>query len=94
MSDTYSRIRRAYRGSSQERMTAWTEAFDGDRIERLKELLDDLQSRLNTAGVALVRRHLDEWRDNVPERVNASGPPPLEAVRAGFATPDGDLAPS
>jgi len=84
MSDTYSRVRRAYRGSRQGRKTAWTKAFGHDRIERLKKLLDDLQSRLNTAGVAVVRRHLEEWRDNVPERIQAAGPPPLEAVRAGL----------
>ena len=84
MSDTYSRIRRAYRESSGERTVAWTSTFDHDRIERLKKLLDDLQSRLNAAGIAVVRRQLDTWCTNVPERMQAGGPPPLDAVRQGL----------
>ena len=56
-----------------------------DRIERLKKLLDDLQSRLNPGGVAVVRRHLDTWRDKVPARIRESGgPPPFENVRTGL----------
>jgi hypothetical protein len=85
MSDTYSRIRRAYAGSREERTIAWTDAFAPDRIARLKKLLDDLQSRLNAAGVAVVRRHLDEWCDSVPDRIEAAGgPPPLAAIRDGL----------
>src|SRR5436190_5705895 len=85
MSDTYSRIRRAYGGSSDERTAAWKDTFARDRIERLKKLLDDLQSRLNTAGIAVVRRHLDIWCEGVSERVKtAGGPPSLEAVRQGL----------
>ena len=56
-----------------------------DRIERLKKLLDDLQSRLNPGGVAVVRRHLDTWRDKVPARIRESGgPPPFENVSSGL----------
>jgi len=85
MSDTYSRIRRAYQGSSEERTIAWMDAFAPDRIARLKKLLDDLQSRLNAAGVAVVRRHLDEWCQGVADRIEAAGgPPPLTAIRDGL----------
>ena len=59
--------------------------FRPDRIERLKKLLDDLQSRLNPRGVAVVRRHLDTWRDKVPARIRESGgPPPFENVSGGL----------
>jgi hypothetical protein len=85
MSDTYSRICRAYRvPNSDEPRTAWESVFNAARIERLKKLLDDLQSRLNPGGVAVVRHHLDVWRDNVPERIRVAGPPPLEKVRKGL----------
>ncbi|MGH2985260.1 MAG: hypothetical protein ACRDLO_01060 [Solirubrobacterales bacterium] len=84
MSDTYNRICRSYLVADEEPRTAWARMFASDRVERLKKLLDDLQSRLNPAGVAVVRHHLDIWRDNVPERIRAGGPPPLEKVREGL----------
>ena len=85
MSDTYSRICRAYRVADEEPGTAWEDVFASDRIERLKNLLDDLQSRLNPGGVAVVRHQLDVWGDGVPERIRAAGgPPPFERVREGL----------
>jgi hypothetical protein len=84
MSDTYNRICRSYLVADEEPRTAWVGMFASDRVERLKKLLDDLQSRLNPAGVAVVRHHLDVWRDNVPDRIEADGPPPLEKVRQGL----------
>jgi hypothetical protein len=85
MSDTYGRIRRAYAGSQKERESAWAQVFDTGRIERLKKLLDDLQSRLNPSGVTVVRHHLDVWRDSVPARIRErGGPPPSENVRDGL----------
>jgi hypothetical protein len=85
MSDSYSRVCRAYRVRDEEPRAAWESVFATDRIERLKKLLDDLQSRLNPAGVAVVRNHLDVWRENVPARIRAAGgPPPLDRVREGL----------
>jgi hypothetical protein len=84
MSDTYNRVCRSYLVADEEPRTAWLGMFAADRVERLKKLLDDLQSRLNPAGVAVVRHHLDVWRDNVPARIGAGGPPPLEKVREGL----------
>ena len=85
MSDTYNRICRSYTAGTEDPREAWKEAFAPGRIERLKKLLDDLQSRLNSAGVAVVRRHLDLWRDAVSERIPAAdAPPELEGVRKGL----------
>jgi hypothetical protein len=86
ISDTYGRICRAYRDGEDPRGT-WESVFASDRIERLKKLLDDLQSRLNNRGaVAVVRQHLDEWRDGVGGRIidADAAPPPLGAVRDGL----------
>lgn len=48
---------------------AWREVFHPERIERLKKLLDDPQSRLNAGGVAVVREQLDTWCREVPRRI-------------------------
>jgi hypothetical protein len=84
MSDTYSRIRRAYGGSTEDPKTAWDKTFHSDRIERLKKLLDDLQSRLNPAGVAVLRRHLDQWHKRVEDELKSGKLPELEEVRDGL----------
>jgi hypothetical protein len=84
MSDTYNRICRSYACADEDPSSAWEQTFARGRVERLKKLLDDLQSRLDSAGVAVVRNHLDLWRDNVPARLRAAGPPPLDRVRDGL----------
>lgn len=85
MSDTYSRIRRAYDGPEAAQRSAWENVFNPGRIERLKRLLDDLQSQLNPAGVAVVRNHLDVWSDRVPNRIGEDWTPPkLDKVRDGL----------
>ena len=85
MSDTYSLVCIAYRAPDKDLTKTWGDVFRRERIERLKKLLDDLQSRLNPGGVAVVRRHLDTWRDKVPARIRESGgPPPFENVRTGL----------
>jgi hypothetical protein len=86
MSDTYGRICRSYRESCHRPVSdTWLDVFGQDRIMRLKKLLDDLQSRLNPDGVAVVRRHLDSWRDAVPDRLRAAGgPPDLKQAREGL----------
>ena len=82
MSDTYNRIRCSYSADSREGgpERAWENVFDRDRIERLKRLLDDLESRLDSNGVSVVRGHLDLWCDEVPRRIEAAGGPPEERV--------------
>ncbi len=84
LSDTYGRIARAYRCHAQDALETWETVFAPDRVERLKKLLDDLQSRLNAAGVAVVSAQLDAWCAGVGERVRAGGPPPEARVREGL----------
>ena len=82
LSDTYGRIGRAYRDGDAHR--EWREVFLPDRVERLKKLLDDLQSRLNANGVAVVRAQLDRWCDGVGGRLTPTALPPEAAVRRGL----------
>jgi hypothetical protein len=85
LSDTYSRVRRSYAGElDEEERAAWRNVFESGRIERLKRLLDDLQSRLNQRGALVVRHHLDVWREEVPKRIEASGTPSQADVRKGL----------
>jgi hypothetical protein len=85
LSDTYSRVRRSYVGElDKEERTVWGEVFESGRIERLQRLLDDLQSQLNQRGALVVRHHLGIWREEVPKRIEAAGPPTQEKVRAGL----------
>jgi len=84
LSDTYGRVCRAYRCDAEDTRETWEDVFLPDRIERLKKLLDDLQSRLNTAGVAVVRAQLDAWCAGVGDRLEAGGLPPEERVRVGL----------
>jgi hypothetical protein len=58
--------------------------FSDGRIERIKKLLDDLQSRLDPTAVAVVREQLDLWRDEVPKRLKAKDLPALKHVREGL----------
>lgn len=82
LSDTYGRICRAYRAGSMEGpAVAWRQAFDAGRIERLKKLLDDIQSRLDPTAVTVVREQLDAWRAQVETRLDPKSPPSIEAVR-------------
>ena len=82
LSDTYGRVRRAYRGGDA--AAEWREVFLPARVERIKSLLDDLQSRLNPGGVAVVRAQLDRWRDGVEERLRPAALPPEPAVSEGL----------
>ena len=84
LSDTYGRVCRAYRVAGEDPAEAWNQVFAADRVERLKKLMDDLQTKLNPEGVAVVKDHLDHWRDAVPLRLRQSGAPPEGAVREGL----------
>jgi hypothetical protein len=79
LSDTYGRLCRAYRRDEEDEAATWEEVFAPERIERLKKLLDDLQSRLNAGGVAVVRAQLETWSEQVPVRLK-SGPVPCERL--------------
>jgi hypothetical protein len=47
-------------------------------VERIKRLLDDLQTRIDPAAVRVVKSHLGIWQDEVRERT------PRDASRAGL----------
>jgi hypothetical protein len=83
LSDTYGRVCRAYRRDGEDEARAWEEVFMPARIERLKKLLDDLQSRLNASSVAVVRVQLDAWCREVPLRLRATSVPSEQRVRDG-----------
>ena len=84
LSDTYGRVCRAYRCPGEQPLAAWQAVFEPDRIERLKKLLDDLQSRLNTAGAAVVRSQLDSWCAGAAKRVGPGAVPTEAVVRDGL----------
>ena len=84
LSDTYGRVCRAYRRDAEDALATWEDVFLAERIERLKKLLDDLQTRLNAAGVTVVRAQLDAWSAGVATRLRASGLPREEPVREGL----------
>lgn len=81
LSDTYGRICRSYRHPEEAPSAAWREVFRPERIERVKKLLDDLQSRLNAGGVTVVREQLETWSREVPRRIKVRGVPGVEEVR-------------
>ena len=83
LSDTYGRVCRAYRSADEDEAATWQEVFLPARIERLKKLLDDLQSRLNASSVAVVRAQLDTWCREVPVRLRGADVPSEELVREG-----------
>ena len=83
LSDTYGRVCRAYRRDGEEPSETWEQVFLPARIERLKRLLDDLQSRLNAGGVAVVRAQLDAWCAGVQARLKSGEPPSEQLVREG-----------
>ena len=69
LSDTYGRVCRAYRRDGEDAGETWEQVFLPARIERLKKLLDDLQSRLNAGrrrGRARPARRLVRGRAGAP----------------------------
>jgi len=44
------------------------EVFSARRVERVKRLLDDLQTRIDPAAVRIVKQHLDCWQSAVGDR--------------------------
>ncbi len=67
--DTWDRMRRA---ADEGRLAeAWVPVFREKRVERIKELLDDLQTRLDPTSVEVVKEQLDRWSKLVHD---ADGP--------------------
>lgn len=85
LSDTYSRIARAYRsagGGADAVRQEWRDTFSEHRMEKIKKFLNDLQSRLDPSGVMVVNDHLDAWRAMVEANIDeARKPPPIDRVR-------------
>lgn len=44
------------------------EVFAAHRVERIRRLLDDLQTRIDPAAVRIVKQHLERWQVAVAER--------------------------
>jgi hypothetical protein len=65
LSDTYNRICRAYRDQNIDVADEWQKVFNGERIQRLKNHLQDLQSRLDRRAVTVVTDHLNAWHTRV-----------------------------
>lgn len=89
LSDTYSRVCRAYRsngpGADDAIRREWLDTFSESRVERIKQLLNDLESRLDSSGVTVVNDHLDAWRRTVRASLDGSRKvPALEKVRHGL----------
>jgi len=81
LADTSNRVTRALRGRTNARAEVTDElcsVFARERIERIKRLLDDLQTRVDPAAVRIVNDHLDTWHDAVATRRLRS------ATRAGL----------
>jgi hypothetical protein len=75
--DSWHRVAGAPGG--QAKVVAWTRAFSRQRVERMKVLLDDLESRLSSLAVTVVRAQLDSWRA-AAERLADGGGTSLEAA--------------
>jgi hypothetical protein len=84
LSDTHGLVCRAYREQQGNEGEAWNEVFNRGRIERLKRLLDDLQSRLDPTAVAVVRQQLDAWCEKVDAGLDRQCLPQVSEVRTGL----------
>jgi hypothetical protein len=76
--DSWNRVRLAPSADELGRVKEWQAVFGRDRIERIKVLLDDLQTQLSPTAVTVVKAHLDFWREAVKEHVKDDAAPPSE----------------
>jgi hypothetical protein len=65
LSDTYNRIFRVYHEQPDAPEREWLEVFGKPRVQVLLTLLGNLQSRLDPTAAAVVRDHLNTWRERV-----------------------------
>lgn len=82
--DTWDRLRMASAQGRERMLEEWAGVFHEVRVERIKLLLDDLQTRLDPAAVTVVKEHLDRWR----ERVDCA----LQTDREGLPCGEGAVA--
>jgi hypothetical protein len=68
--DSWNRIRLADRKSPRRTVLEWRAVFGDQRIDRLKVLLDNLQSQLPPTAVTVVKAHLDFWSEAVDAHVD------------------------
>jgi hypothetical protein len=76
--DSWNRVRLATSADELRRVKEWQAVFGRDRIERIKVLLDDLQTQLSPTAVTVVKAHLDFWREAVEEHVKDGASAPSE----------------
>jgi hypothetical protein len=74
--DSWNRVRLAGGTDAARTVKEWQDVFDDARVERIKVLLDDLQTQLPQTAVTVVKAHLDFWRDAVSKHVKKGAPPP------------------
>jgi hypothetical protein len=76
--DSWNRLRLAPSADEPGKVKEWQAVFGRDRIERIKVLLDDLQTQLSPTAVTVVKAHLDFWREAVKEHVKDDAAAPSE----------------
>jgi hypothetical protein len=89
LSDTWNRLLRPRTTGGPEEELG--QIFRADRVQWMKVLLDNLQTRLDPAAVHIVENHLDAWRDRVAGRPgpepDAAAPEPAAGEIAGAYEP-------
>lgn len=101
LSDTSNRVVLELRWGDRAREHVTRElrqVFQRERVERIKRLLDDLQTRIDPAAVRVVKQHLGVWqeavRDRTPRRATRAGLQPLDSqVVTWFQLVTGDKEP-
>jgi hypothetical protein len=78
--DSWNRVRLASCAGAERTVGEWRTVFGDERIERIKVLLDDLQSQLPHTAVTVVKAHLDFWRDAVAKHVKEDAATPPDGV--------------
>jgi hypothetical protein len=78
--DSWNRVRLASCAGAERTVGEWRTVFGDERIERIKVLLDDLQTQLPHTAVTVVTAHLDFWRDAVAKHVKADAATPPDGV--------------
>jgi xanthosine utilization system XapX-like protein len=78
--DSWNRVRLAEADPQQTSADAWRKVFGPERTERIKVLLDDLQTQLPGTAVTVVKAHLDFWRDAVAMHLETAAVPPIDGA--------------
>jgi hypothetical protein len=78
--DSWNRVRLASCAGAERTVGEWRTVFGDERIERIKVLLDDLQTQLPHTAVTVVKAHLDFWRDAVAKHVKEDAATPPDGV--------------